>query len=244
VLQFLADSIPSQFLHFREFHNKHEFIDVPYFLYIAVPAANVFTSPYLSVLHFAMAALTPRVLCWRRSLDDNSLEAAAIQPLAGGVELAGTIVAIHDNAPLEVRYRIGCDFEWRTRTVSIEQRFGLERSTLSLSVDEAGRWSDEKTGPIHSLAGSLEVDLELSPITNSLPINRLKLAIGQREEIVAAWIRFPSLEIVHARQSYERLSERTYRYRSLASGFTANIEVDDVGLTIRYEGIWERIAEA
>jgi hypothetical protein len=158
--------------------------------------------------------------------------------------LAGSIVALHNNIPLEVRYRIQCDSGWRTRAVSIEQRLGLQRSTLSLAVDEAGAWTDERTGPVGGLAGCLDVDLELSPITNSLPIKRMNLAIGQLEEIAAAWIRFPSLEIVHARQSYERLSERTYRYCSLVSGFTAEIEVDEMGLTVRYEGIWDRIGDA
>jgi uncharacterized protein len=111
-------------------------------------------------------------------------------------------------------------------------------------VDDAGAWNDSRTGRLDSLTGCIDVDLELTPITNTLPINRLKLAIGRREEIAVAWIRFPSLEIVHALQSYERLSDRTYRYRSLGSGFTANIDVDEIGLTIRYEGIWERIAKA
>lgn len=176
-------------------------------------------------------------------MDNNSLEFAIAQPLAAGVELAGTIVGLQ-NAPLEVHYRIECDADWRTRTVLIEQRLGLQRSTLSLAVDGNGKWSDHRSGPIDALTGCLDVDLELSPITNSLPIKRLNLAVGQSKEIAAAWIRFPSLEIVYARQSYERLSDRTYRYRSLASGFTAKIDVDETGLTVRYEGIWERIGEA
>jgi len=175
-------------------------------------------------------------------MDNNSLEFAMVHPSATGVELSGTIVAIHEDTPLEVRYLIHCDADWKTRAVSIEQRLGLEQSTLSLTVDETGKWIDRRTGPISAVTGCLEVDLELTPITNSLPINRLKLAIGQQEEIAVAWIRFPTLEVVHARQSYERLSDRTYRYRSLASGFTADIDVDEIGLTVRYEGIWERIA--
>ena len=189
-----------------------------------------------------MTSLTPRALCWRRILDNNSLEYAAARPLPIGIELTGSIVALHNNTPLEARYRIQCDKEWRTRAVSIEQHFGLDRSTLALTADETGAWTSDRTAPIGGLAGCLDVDLELSPITNSLPINRMNLAIGRVEEIAVAWIRFPSLEIVHARQSYERLSERTYRYRSLASGFTADIEVDETGLTVLYEGIWERIA--
>jgi uncharacterized protein len=189
-----------------------------------------------------MSVLTPHALCWRRIIDNNSLEYAVAKPLAAGLELAGTIVAIHDEAPLEVHYRIQCDADWRTRTVSIEQRLGLQHSSLSLAVDTGATWSDQRSGLIRAVAGCIDVDLELTPITNSLPVNRLNLAIGQVEEITVAWIRFPSLEIVRARQSYERLTERTYRYRSLGSGFTAEIDVDEVGLTIRYEGIWERVA--
>jgi uncharacterized protein len=189
-----------------------------------------------------MSVLTPHALCWRRIMDNNSLEYAVAQPLATGLELTGTIVAIHNQAPLEVRYRIECDADWRTRSVSIEQRLGLQESSLSLAVDTGGSWNDQRSGPVDSLAGCVDVDLELTPITNSLPVNRLNLAIGQVEEIAVAWVRFPSLEIVRARQSYERLSDRTYRYRSLGSGFTAEIDVDEIGLTRRYEGIWERVA--
>jgi uncharacterized protein len=192
--------------------------------------------------HPRMSLLTPKALCWRRVMHNNSLEYALVQPSAAGVDLTGTIVALHHDAPLEAFYRIECDADWRTRTVSIEQRLGLQRSTLSLSVDSSGKWSDQRLGPIDTVNGCVDVDLELSPITNTLPIRRLNLAAGQSEEIAVAWIRFPSLEIVCARQSYERLSDRTYRYRSLASDFTAKIDVDETGLTVRYEGIWERVA--
>jgi uncharacterized protein len=189
-----------------------------------------------------MATLTPKALCWRRILDNNSLEYAVVEPLATGFRMVGTIVALHEGAPLEVHYRIDCDANWHTRTVSVEQRLGLEPSSLSLAVDTNGTWNERRTGPIDALHGCIDVDLELSPITNSLPVNRLQLAVGQVEEIAVAWIRFPTLEIVDARQSYERLSDRTYRYRSLASGFTANVDVDEAGLTVQYEGIWERVA--
>jgi uncharacterized protein len=189
-----------------------------------------------------MSVLTPHALCWRRILDNQSLEYAVAKPLGTGLELAGTIVAIQDEAPLEVHYRIQCDADWRTRTVSIEQRLGLQQSSLSLAVDTGGTWSDQRGDIIDSLTGCLDVDLELTPITNSLPVNRLNLAIRQVEEIAVGWIRFPSLEIVRASQSYERLADRKYRYRSLGSGFTAEIDVDEIGLTVRYEGIWERVA--
>jgi len=212
------------------------------FLFFVSPCEILlFFSRLSPPITFHMSVLTPLALCWRRIMDNNSLEYATAKPLATGLELAGTIVAIQDEAPLEVHYRIECDADWRTRAVSIEQRLGLQQSSLSLAVDTGGRWSDQRRGLIDSVSGCLDVDLELTPITNSLPVNRLNLAVGQVEEIAVAWIRFPSLEIVRACQSYERLADRRYRYRSLGSGFTAEIDVDELGLTVRYEGIWERV---
>jgi uncharacterized protein len=189
------------------------------------------------------AYLGSRALIFRRLFDNGSIEFATFSQVADGFLLTGTIVAVHESEPLEVKYRIECHPDWRTRLVWVEQRRGLEHSALVISQDDQAKWSAQGA-TIDSLNGCLEVDLELTPITNTLPINRLKLGIGQRAEIVAAWIRFPSLEIVRAHQSYERLKAKTYRYRSLASGFTADIEVDEDGLPIRYEGIWERIGES
>jgi uncharacterized protein len=190
------------------------------------------------------AHLRTRALIWRRVFDNGSIEFATVSQVADGFLLTGTILAVHEGEPLEVKYRIECRPDWRTRLVRVEQRRSLEHSALEISQDDQTKWSAEGAGSIDSLNGCLEVDLELSPITNTLPINRLKLDIGQRAEIAAAWIRFPSLEIVRANQSYERLKANTYQYRSLASGFTADIEVDEDGLPIRYKGIWERIGES
>jgi hypothetical protein len=191
-----------------------------------------------------MTTITPHSLCWRRILDNGSFEFATAIPSVQRIELAGTIVAVHEGVPLEVKYRIDCELDWHTRSVSIEQKLGFQRSTLQLSADGTGKWTDNRSGLVDTLTQCIDVDLELSPITNTLPINRLKLAVGQREEISAAWIRFPSLKLVHARQSYERLDSHTYRYCSLQSGFTADIEVDEIGLPIRYQGIWECVAVA
>jgi uncharacterized protein len=90
------------------------------------------------------------------------------------------------------------------------------------------------------LAGCIDVDLGLTPATNTLPIRRLQLEIGETATLMAAWVKFPSLDIVPLEQRYERLSEFSYRYSS--TNFTALLEVDELGLVTHYEGGWERIA--
>ena len=59
--------------------------------------------------------------------------------------------------------------------------------------------------------------------------------------IRAAWIRFPSLAVEPAAQTYTRLDEFTYRYASAT--FEAELIVDDDGLVARY-GDWERTGVA
>ena len=94
------------------------------------------------------------------------------------------------------------------------------------------------------LAECIDADLGISPSTNTLPIRRLNLAVGESRELTAAWVRFPELTVEPLAQRYTRLAERRYRYESTVSGFTAELEVDDLGLVISYENIWQRVAES
>jgi hypothetical protein len=178
---------------------------------------------------------------WRRVLDDASFELCRFCRSGDAIHLNGTIFVAEENRPLEISYRILCDLDWKTREVGFRQSEGFEHSDLKLEVN-AENWSEAGRGPLLEIAGCVDVDIELTPATNALPVNRLNLAIGESSEIQAAWIRVPSLAIVPARQRYERLSENVYRYTSIASGFQAEIEVDHFGLPIRYGNLWERIA--
>lgn len=180
---------------------------------------------------------------WRRALDNQSFEVCRFIHSRTDVQLNGTILAAHEGQPIEICYQISCDSDWQTREVAVQQRYGFLESSLKLSVN-GKTWNRADQGRIPELAGCIDVDIELTPATNALPINRLKLAVGKSAEIQAAWIRLPSLAIVHAHQRYERLCENVYRYTSVASGFQAEIEVDRFGIPIRYGNIWEKIAAA
>jgi hypothetical protein len=92
-----------------------------------------------------------------------------------------------------------------------------------------------------AVEGCVDVDLEWSPSTNTLPIRRLALAVGASSgSIVAAWIRFPALTLEPLPQAYARRSERSYRYTSGGGSFAADLEVDAEGLVVEYQGVWRR----
>jgi hypothetical protein len=93
------------------------------------------------------------------------------------------------------------------------------------------------------LAGAIDVDLTATPFTNTLPVRRLELRNGQAEVIAVVYVEIPSLTVVARRQRYTCLEPgRRYRFESLESGFTREIEVDDDGLVRTYPGLFRRVA--
>jgi hypothetical protein len=107
-------------------------------------------------------------------------------------------------------------------------------SVLELSADGVGGWSAD------GVEGCLDVDLGFTPATNTLPIRRGELAVGEAFDLDAAWVRFPALTLERLSQRYERLADDRYLYSS--DGFRAELVVDAHGLVLEYEGFWRAIA--
>ncbi len=91
------------------------------------------------------------------------------------------------------------------------------------------------------LAGALDVDLGFTPATNTLPIRRLALAVGESAPVRSAWLRFPEFRLEPLEQTYTRESEQTFRYRAQIDNepFVARLDTDVFGRVLSYEGLWE-----
>jgi uncharacterized protein len=94
--------------------------------------------------------------------------------------------------------------------------------------------------PMPEFTGAIDVDLAMTPFTNTLPIRRLGLAVGASADIIVVYVTFPDLAVIADPQRYTRLAERTYRFESLDGGFVRNIEVDEHGLVVTYPGLFRR----
>jgi hypothetical protein len=154
-----------------------------------------------------------------------------------GWRVRGSVIAVADDQPLCVEYQLACARDWRTQRLRVATASGDVRRSLLLTARD-GHWLTP-TGERADLRGCVDVDLGVTPMTNTLPIRRLNLVIGASAEVTAAWVRFPSLEIRPLGQIYTRLSERTYRYES-DTGFRTEIEVDEDGFVVTYPGGWRR----
>lgn len=180
---------------------------------------------------------TAEAIFWQR-LDVPGSEYCIQSQESDGWRCDGTVLVVLDGQPMQVRYRVACDATWQTRAVDITLTEGTRERALQITVDESARWwidGAERT----DLRGCREVDLEVTPATNTLPIRRLGLPIGASETITAAWVRFPSLTILSTAQQYTRLDAHRYRYES--GTYQTEIDVDSSGLVTHYPDGWHRI---
>jgi hypothetical protein len=151
----------------------------------------------------------------------------------------GTILTLAHDAVAEARYEITCDRSFCTKAANISVRDATGERALQIAT-ENGRWYENGRQNL-TVNGAIDIDLGWSPSTNTLPIKRLKLEIGQSSgEFVAAWVRFPELTLQPLRQEYVRLGDRKYRYSSRGGAFVAELLVDDHDLVLDYEGFWQR----
>ena len=127
-----------------------------------------------------------------------------------------------------------------TTAAHVRDLRGFETRTVALERDAKGNWTVDGVA-VKALKGCTDVDLGCSPSTNTLPIRRLRLGVGASQKIQAAWLRFPDFTVVKAAQTYTRLDEYTYRYKS--GTFEADLDVDDDGLVTTYAE-WRRTGVA
>jgi uncharacterized protein len=87
----------------------------------------------------------------------------------------------------------------------------------------------------------LDIDLQASPLFNSLPVLRDRLHDGGvARDYVMAYVNVPELSVERSAQRYVPLERGVVRYRS--GSFSADIEFDADGFVVRYPGLAERVS--
>jgi hypothetical protein len=180
-----------------------------------------------------------RSVVWQR-LDLPGGEYCSLSRVGDGWRLAGVAVGTFERVPLRADYVVACDEGWRTREVDLTVVANGDERRLHIRAEGGGMWSANGRA-VDGVRGCIDIDLGISPATNTLPIRRLNLAVGASAPVAATWVRFPELTIEPLGQRYTRLAEDRYRYES-DSGYSAELIVDNLGLMVVYEGGWRRVS--
>jgi len=154
--------------------------------------------------------------------------------------LRGHSCGVEDGRPHAVRYEIELDERWRTRRARVWNDTVDGPGAIVLASDGEGAWTLDGA-PAPHLDGLLDVDLEASACTNTLPLHRMDFPSDAVVPAAAVYVRALDLSVTRLDQTYRRLDEHRFAYTAEAA-FTAVLEYDAAGLILDYPGIARRFA--
>jgi uncharacterized protein len=177
-----------------------------------------------------------------QGLETGALDRCRLEAGPEGLRLSGTVLTAEFATPLDVRYLVEAGPDGLTRRVELELDDGPGAVRRVLLADGAGRWRWEGGGSdLAEIDGALDVDLTVTPATNTLPIRRLAgLAVGEAADLRMAWVQFPELSVIPSAQRYERLAADRWRFST--GDFSAELLVDPGGLVLEYSGLFRALA--
>lgn len=180
-----------------------------------------------------------RHLYWRPTTQ-NGFESLFFDEEQDALYVDSVVLGTEAGEAFRLHYRLWLNHQWQVASFRIghlpygtEYRFFRDAnnfwSRADLLGDDDGQWAD-----------CTDLDISCTPFTNTLPIRRLKLEIGESAEIQVLYVNCPQIQLEVLRQKYERLSELQYRFTSLETDFTAIITVDEDGFVTDYPELFER----
>jgi uncharacterized protein len=149
------------------------------------------------------------------------------------------LMLVSEAGPARVSYQLACDSQWQVTELAIRVTDASSDRTLALRREDGGCWQAEGNGSLPDLQGCTDVDINRSPLTNTLPIRRL--GIGASSDIDVVYVSVPELTVRPVRQRYTLLPGERPVYRYESGSFSADLLVDGDAIVIDYPGLWRRM---
>ena len=182
----------------------------------------------------------PPRAAWAHQEARAGFEVVYFQPHDDGHLVIGVTTAVEGGQCWIVDYEIQVDVGWRTRSARVTGRSSTGARRRLLEGDGEGGWRIDGE-PAPHLDGCLDVDLESSAMTNTLPVHRLALTTGAMAQAPAAYVRALDLSVERLEQQYARATDlhghQRYDYTAPAFDFSCRLVYDEAGLVLAYPGI-------
>jgi hypothetical protein len=192
-----------------------------------------------------MANAKGRTICWT-PIWNKDHEGVGLEHLLLEERGADSVVLAFDenHGPFRLTYRLGWDESWRLRDAKLVVATEHCIRSLNLQTDGQGHWRHGDGRTIDDLDGCMDVDIWPTPFTNTFPIRREPMAVGERRQFRMAWISAPDLTVHPQPQAYTRLADRLYLFENLdGSGFRAELPVDEDDIVQDYPDLFRRVKD-
>lgn len=145
------------------------------------------------------------------------------------------LVRQHAGLVLRGGYTLVVDKQWRT----LELRLMLETSPgtmegIHLLTEGDGRWTDANDQHIPELDGCLDVDIDWTPLTNALPVHRLRIKEGEEHAVPVVHISLPTMSIQPETHRYHRLNDSDVTHSVGDDNIIHALSMGNDGFVVQY----------
>jgi uncharacterized protein len=177
------------------------------------------------------------IILWS-GIEYYSIENCTVERKDKSVIVNSVIIGLYDEMIYRVKYDIQLDKNWNTKSCLIESQINYKIKKTKLVKRRDGWYLN---GEIRSdFNECTDIDIPLTPLTNSLPVNRLQLTVGQETKVTVIYFDLLEDTIKPVRQKYKRISQGIFKYENIPNDFEAEIQVDEAGFVIDYPPLFQR----
>lgn len=169
----------------------------------------------------------------------QSVETLWLKSQEGFIEANSLIEKNYNKKTFHIKYSIRLSSDWKVQEVKLESS-SFEKDVVYLKSDLNGTWFNEYDEELPELKGCYDVDISVTPFTNTLPIRRLGNTLKSKQNIKVLYLDGLLGRYKKVTQDYLKLSPNLYRYEAGFGKFKTEIEVDENGLVINYPGLFKR----
>jgi uncharacterized protein len=188
-----------------------------------------------------MSDTSGRAVCWT-PLWNEKRKGVGLEHLLLEDGAADSIVLGFDeeHGPFRLTYHLTWNRSWQLRDAELAITTERSARSLSLQTDGQGHWRSNGR-VIAELNGCKDIDIWPTPFTNTFPIRREPMVVGERREFLMAWVFALDLTFHTQPQAYTRLADRLYLFENLdGTGFQAELLVDEDGVVVDYPDLFRR----
>lgn len=172
-------------------------------------------------------------------IEYHSLENCILTITDKGSAINSSIIGTYANALYKIEYRIRANQHWETTFFEIRSQMYDKLEIIDFRKEGKESWHVNGQ-PDEKFDGCIDIDISLTPFTNTLPINRLKLSEKEDEQIKVLYVGVLGRKMTPVLQKYTKLSPTDYKFENVPNDFESVISVDDLGLVVRYPGLFKR----
>ena len=171
----------------------------------------------------------------------HSMENCLVEHDASGARIRSTIVGFYEGKIYQADYHIETNAYWETVHAEITCRHNNHKQQLHLNRTDGNRWM-LNGAPVEAFTGCIDIDIPLTPLTNTLPIRRLRLKEHEAKEIRVLYCDLLAQELRVVQQKYTRTAAMHYHYENVPNDFEATIAVDAEGFVVDYPQLFVHTA--